>query len=66
LLHELDQKLWNAADHSRANLAATVYKHTAVRQIDAQAGAIVEEGGFTERLHRIRTAWRQLGRSPKA
>jgi four helix bundle suffix protein len=29
------------------------------RQIDAQAAAFTEEGGFTERLHRIRTARRK-------
>ncbi len=29
------------------------------RQIEAQAAAFTEEGGFTERLHRIRTARRK-------
>ena len=31
------------------------------RQIEAQAAAFTEEGGFTERLHRIRTARRKHG-----
>ncbi len=31
------------------------------RQIEAQAAAFTEEGGFTERLHRIRTARRKNG-----
>lgn len=31
------------------------------RQIEAQAAAFTEEGGFTERLHRVRTAKRKLG-----
>jgi len=31
------------------------------RQIEAQAAAFIEEGGFTERLHRIRTARRKHG-----
>lgn len=31
------------------------------RQIDAQAAAFTEEGGFTERLHRIRTERRKWG-----
>ncbi|MBI4027123.1 MAG: four helix bundle protein [Verrucomicrobia bacterium] len=31
------------------------------RQIEAQAGAFVEEGGFTERLHRIRSERKQRG-----
>jgi len=30
-------------------------------QIEAQAAAFTEEGGFTERLHRIRTARRKHG-----
>lgn len=29
------------------------------RQIEAQAQAFVEEGGFTERLHRVRSARRR-------
>ncbi len=29
------------------------------RQIEAQAGAFLKEGGFTERLHRVRTAQRR-------
>ncbi len=32
------------------------------RQIDAQAAAFTDEGGFTERLHRIRTERRKYGR----
>ncbi len=32
------------------------------RQIAAQAAAFEQEGGFTERLHRVRTAWR--GKKP--
>jgi four helix bundle suffix protein len=32
------------------------------RQIEAQAAAFTEEGGFTERLHRIRTGKRKQGR----
>jgi four helix bundle suffix protein len=31
------------------------------RQLAAQAEAFVEEGGFTERLHRVRSAQRQHG-----
>lgn len=31
------------------------------RQIEAQAVAFTEEGGFTERLHRIRTERRRRG-----
>ena len=31
------------------------------RQIEAQAAAFTEEGGFTERLHRIRTERRKHG-----
>jgi len=31
------------------------------RQIEAQARAFTEEGGFTERLHRIRSATRRRG-----
>jgi four helix bundle suffix protein len=31
------------------------------RQIDAQAKAFTEEGGFTERLHRVRTQQRRRG-----
>ena len=31
------------------------------RQIEAQAAAFTEEGGFTERLHRIRTGKRKQG-----
>jgi len=30
------------------------------RQIEAQAAAFVEEGGFTERLHRVRTQRRKF------
>jgi four helix bundle suffix protein len=31
------------------------------RQIEAQAAAFTEEGGFTERLHRIRTERKKYG-----
>ena len=31
------------------------------RQIEAQAAAFTDEGGFTERLHRIRTERRKYG-----
>ena len=31
------------------------------RQIEAQAAAFTNEGGFTERLHRIRTERRKYG-----
>ena len=31
------------------------------RQIEAQAAAFTEEGGFTERLHRIRTKRKKYG-----
>lgn len=34
------------------------------RQIEAQAKAFVEEGGFTERLHRVRTEARRQPRRP--
>jgi len=35
--------------------------HLLDRQLEAQAQAFLHEGGFTERLHRLRSAWRRRG-----